>query len=80
MSKMNVDFENMKKSSEEQNKKTIRPYRVILGLGTYINKYYEIMFKTLLNIQNKLKKERKEINIKSNRLNKNIESNKQINI
>lgn len=38
------------------------------------------MFKTLLNIQNKLKKERKEINIKSNRLNKNIESNKRINI
>lgn len=38
------------------------------------------MFKTLLNIQNKLKKERKEINIKSNRLNKSIESNKRINI
>jgi len=38
------------------------------------------MFKALLNIQNKLKKERKEINIKSSRLNKSIESNKQINI
>lgn len=38
------------------------------------------MFKTLLNIQNKLKKERKEINIESNRLNKNTQSNKRINI